>query len=146
MYSPSAGVEFNRLVSSGLQILDSRGCLCPHEEELPSWASPNHTLPAWLVLSSCQPVLLLLQNRKTKGKFVFLTPRLQPAAVMKDSLLACLLPLRFIFRACCIQATYFLTHTHIHAGLRVCRTHRYDWWEDANLTRHSSVLKVEYQQ
>lgn len=88
MSSPLARVEFNRLVSSGLQILDSRGSLCPPEEELPSWVSPNQTLPACLVLSVCQPVLLPLQTGKPKGSFFFffnLTPQFQPAAVMKDS-------------------------------------------------------------
>lgn len=104
------------------------GGLCPPEDELPSWVSPNQTLPACLVLSVCQGVLLPLQTGKPKGRLFssFFSFNLTACSGYERLLsLACLLNLRLIFRVCWIQATYFLTHTHTR--LHVCRPHRYAW-------------------
>lgn len=88
MYSPLAGVEFNRLVSSDLQILDSQGWLFPPEKEsfLPGFLQTKLSVP---VLSlACNPVSASFgpTDRKTKGNLFFSpAPQLQCAAVMKYS-------------------------------------------------------------
>lgn len=152
VYSSLARVEFNRLVSSDLQILDSQGRLSPPEEELPSWVSPNQTLRACLVLGVYSGVSeFCFHCRRENQRGTEFNPTTSGcSSYERDLLLACLLTLRFIFRACWIQAT-FCSDTHV--GVHVCRPHRYachahthaGWWAPegerwSDLGR-SSVLK-----
>lgn len=124
MYSPLAGVEFNRLVSSGLQILDSRGCLCPPEEELPSFLGFSKPNFACMSCPRCVSASSAQENQRQGSFFFFLNPTTAACSgYERILLLACLLTLRFIFRACWIQATYFLTHTHIHTLDSMCVDH-----------------------
>ncbi len=131
--TPLVGVEFNRLVLSDLQILDSQGQLPRGRVSFLGLSSskPNpgcvlcplrDTHSGWFTEKSESSVPAA--DRKTEGKalffsfFLFFLPHNLSSSpthsnTWTDSLsLSCLLTLRFIFRACWIQAAYFLRHTH----------------------------------
>lgn len=139
----SAGVEFNRLVSSDLQILDPRGRasflgLSSSKTEPPP--QPGCVCCVLAVIHAAgsslrsHRVLFSRCRQKNRGESTFSFPPQPPpllslpANTCTDSLSpSCLLTLRFIFRALWIEAAYFLRHTHTQSSHVCTRVHRYAW-------------------
>lgn len=129
----SAGVEFNRLVSSDLQILDPRGRasflgLSSSKTETPP-PQPGCVCCVLAVIHAAgsslrsHRVLFSRCRQKNRGESTFSFPPQPPpllslpANTCTDSLSpSCLLTLRFIFRALWIEAAYFLRHTHTQSS------------------------------
>lgn len=111
------GVEFNRLVLSDLQILDSRGRLPRVQASFLGLSSsklnsgcmlwiPCDTHNGWFTEKSASSVPTA--DRKIGGKELHsLSSPTHSNTWMDSLLLSCLLTLWFIFRACWIQAAYF---------------------------------------